>query len=109
MEDIKDFVDAKAAHMIQIKAPDLGGINKTIEAAIYCKKNEVEAFIGGTCNGTDQSSRVTVHVALAVQADLIYNKPGMAVDEGYMIVYNEMQRTLALLGAKGVISSFEEA
>ena len=97
LEDIKDFVDASAAHMIQIKTPDLGGLNNTIEAAIYCKKNGVKAFVGGTCNGTDQSSRVTVHVALAVRADLVYNKPGMAVDEGYMIVFNEMQRTLALL------------
>jgi methylaspartate ammonia-lyase len=104
LEDIKDFVDASAAHMIQIKTPDLGGFNNTIEAALYCKKNGVKAFVGGTCNGTDQSSRVTVHVALAVKADLIYNKPGMAVDEGYMIVYNEMQRTLALLKRKGVIS-----
>lgn len=103
LEDIKEFVDASAAHMIQVKTPDLGGLNNTIEAAIYCKKNGVKAFVGGTCNGTDQSSRVTVHVALAVQADLIYNKPGMAVDEGYMIVYNEMQRTLALLKAKGVL------
>jgi methylaspartate ammonia-lyase len=103
LEDIKDFVNASAAHMIQIKAPDLGGLNNTIEAAIYCKTHGVKAFVGGTCNGTDQSSRVTVHVALAVKADLIYNKPGMAVDEGYMIVYNEMQRMLALLRAKGVL------
>jgi methylaspartate ammonia-lyase len=103
LQDIKDFVDASAAHMIQIKTPDLGGLNNTIEAAIYCKKRGVKAFVGGTCNGTDQSSRVTVHVALAVKADLMYNKPGMAVDEGYMIVYNEMQRTLALLRAKGVL------
>jgi methylaspartate ammonia-lyase len=103
LEDIKDFVDASAAHMIQIKTPDLGGINNTIEASVYCKKNGVKAFVGGTCNGTDQSSRVTVHIALAVKADLIYNKPGMAVDEGYMIVHNEMQRTLAVLRAKGII------
>jgi len=100
LEDIKDFVNASAAHMIQVKTPDLGGLNNTIEAAIYCKKNGVKAFVGGTCNGTDQSSRITVHVALAVKADLIYNKPGMAVDEGYMIVHNEMQRTLALLKNK---------
>lgn len=99
-EDIKDFVDASAAHMIQVKAPDLGGLNRTVEAALYCKQNGVKAFIGGTCNGTDKSSRVTVQIALAVRADLIYNKPGMAVDEGYMIVHNEMQRTLALLNRK---------
>jgi len=105
LEDIKDFVDASATHMIQVKTPDLGGLNNTIEAALYCKNNGVKAFVGGTCNGTDQSSRVTVHVALAVRADLIYNKPGMAVDEGYMVVYNEMQRTLALLRTKGVLPS----
>ena len=100
LEDIKDFVDSGAAHMIQVKAPDLGGLNRTVEAALYCKQHGVRAFVGGTCNGTDQSSRITVHVALAVQADLIYNKPGMAVDEGYMIVHNEMQRTLALIRRK---------
>jgi methylaspartate ammonia-lyase len=105
LEDIQDFVDARAADMIQIKLPDLGGLNNAIAAGIYCKENGVKAFMGGTCNGTDKSSRVTVHVALAIQADQIYNKPGMAVDEGYMIVYNEMQRTLALLKTKGIIPS----
>ena len=32
--------------------------------------------------------------------DQILAKPGMGVDEGYMIVYNEMQRILALRRAK---------
>jgi methylaspartate ammonia-lyase len=95
--DTEAFVDARAAHMIQIKAPSLGGFQNSVEAVLYCKRHGVKAFLGGTCNGTDQSTRVTVHVALATQADLIYNKPGMGVDEGYMIVFNEMQRTLTLL------------
>jgi methylaspartate ammonia-lyase len=97
VEDTKAAVDADAAHMIQIKTPSLGGFHNSVEAALYCKRSGVAAFLGGTCNGTDQSTRVTVHVALATQADLIYNKPGMGVDEGYMIVFNEMQRTLRLL------------
>jgi methylaspartate ammonia-lyase len=97
VEDTKAAVDADAAHMIQIKTPSLGGFHNSVEAALYCKRSGVAAFLGGTCNGTDQSTRVTVHVALATQADLIYNKPGMGVDEGYMIVFNEMQRTLKLL------------
>jgi methylaspartate ammonia-lyase len=83
--------------MIQVKAPDLGSITNSIEAVLSCKAEQVGAFLGGTCNGTDQSSRVTVHLALATQADLIYNKPGMGVDEGLMIVTNEMARTLRLL------------
>jgi methylaspartate ammonia-lyase len=61
----------------------------------------VKAFLGGTCNGTDQSSRVTVNLAMALRADLIYNKPGMGVDEGLMIVVNEMNRVLTLVAARG--------
>ncbi len=34
LEDIKLFVDNKAGHMVQIKTPDLGGINNTIEAVL---------------------------------------------------------------------------
>ena len=97
VEDTETAVDAGVAHMIQIKTPSLGCLHNSVEAALCCKRHGVKAFVGGTCNGTDQSTRATVHVALATQADLIYNKPGMGVDEGYMIVFNEMQRTLALL------------
>jgi methylaspartate ammonia-lyase len=97
LDDVRDFARAGAADMIQIKTPDLGSITNSVEAVLACKAEQVGAFLGGTCNGTDQSSRVTVHVALATQADLIYNKPGMGVDEGLMIVTNEMARTLCLL------------
>lgn len=100
LTDIKLFVDAQAADMIQIKAPDLGSFTNSIEAVQYCKENGVLAFLGGTCNGTDQSTRVTANIALGTSADLIYNKPGMGVDEGLMIVTNEMSRTLAMIAAR---------
>jgi methylaspartate ammonia-lyase len=96
LADVRLFAEAKAADMIQVKAPDLGSITNSVEAVQHCQANGVQAFLGGTCNGTDQSSRVTVHLAMGVGADLIYNKPGMGVDEGLMIVTNEMARILAL-------------
>lgn len=96
LEDIKEFVDAEAAHMVQIKTPDLGGINNTIEAVLYCKQKSIGAYLGGTCNETNRSAEICVHIALATQPVQMLAKPGMGVDEGYMIVYNEMQRTLAL-------------
>lgn len=96
LEDIIYFADNKAGHMLQIKTPDLGGINNTIEAVLYCKEKGIGAYQGGTCNETDRSSRVCVHAAMATKPDQILAKPGMGVDEGYMIVYNEMQRILAL-------------
>jgi len=37
---------------------------------------------------------------MATQPDQILAKPGMCVDEGFMIVYNEMNRILALRKAK---------
>jgi methylaspartate ammonia-lyase len=100
LEDIKLFADEKAGHMLQIKTPDLGGVNNSIEALLYCKEKGIGAYCGGTCNETDTSARVTTHIALACKADQILAKPGMGVDEGYMIVYNEMKRTLAMLDRK---------
>ncbi|MCL2839865.1 MAG: methylaspartate ammonia-lyase [Defluviitaleaceae bacterium] len=95
-EDIKIFTDNKAGHMAQIKTPDLGGINNSIEAVAYCKANGMGAYLGGTCNETDRSGQVCTHVAMATSPDQMLAKPGMGVDEGYMIVYNEMNRILAL-------------
>ena len=100
LEDIKLFADNKAGHMVQIKTPDLGGINNTIEAVLYCKQKGIGAYQGGTCNETDRSAQVCVQCAMATQPVQILAKPGMGVDEGYMIVYNEMQRILALQAAK---------
>ena len=95
-EDVAYFCDNKAGNMIQIKTPDLGGVNNIIEAVLYCKKTGMEAYQGGTCNETNRSAEVCVNIAMAVKPDLTLAKPGMGVDEGYMIVYNEMQRILAL-------------
>lgn len=100
LEDIKYFADNKAGHMVQIKTPDLGGINNTIEAVLYCKEKGIGAYQGGTCNETERSAQVCVNCAMATQPDQILAKPGMGVDEGYMIVFNEMQRILALRNAK---------
>ncbi|MHC1785602.1 MAG: methylaspartate ammonia-lyase [Christensenellales bacterium] len=96
LEDVIYFADNKAGHMIQVKTPDLGSIHNTIEAVLYCRKMGIGAYQGGTCNETDRSAQVCVHCALAAHADQILAKPGMGVDEGFMICYNEMNRILAL-------------
>ncbi|MFZ5640465.1 MAG: methylaspartate ammonia-lyase [Bacillota bacterium] len=102
-EDIKEFVDAGAADMVQIKTPDLGGINNTITAVLYAKSKGTGAYLGGTCNETDRSAQVCVHIALATGPDQMLAKPGMGVDEAYMVVANEMSRTLALLRRKNSV------
>ena len=100
LEDVIEFADRHAGHMAQIKTPDLGGINNTIEAVLYCKAHGMGAYQGGTCNETDRSAQVCVHAAMAAQPVQILAKPGMGVDEAFMIAYNEMQRILALRAAK---------
>ncbi|MEG1560468.1 MAG: methylaspartate ammonia-lyase [Clostridia bacterium] len=96
LEDIKYFADNKAGHMLQIKTPDLGGVNNIAEAVLYCKEKGIAAYQGGTCNETNRSCEVCVNIAMATQPKQILAKPGMGVDEGFMLVYNEMQRILAL-------------
>ncbi len=104
LEDIKLFVDNKAGHMVQIKTPDLGGVNNTIEAVLYCKEHGIGAYQGGTCNETDRSAQVCVHCAMATKPVQMLAKPGMGVDEGFMIVYNEMSRIIAMQKAKANIN-----
>lgn len=94
-EDVVYFADNKAGHWAQIKTPDLGGINNTIEAVIYCKEHDFGAYVGGTCNETERSAQVCTHVCMAMTPDQQLAKPGMGVDEGFMIVYNEQNRILA--------------
>ena len=97
LEDIKAFVDNKAAEMIQIKNPDLGGVNNIIEAVLYCQKYGVLPYLGGSCCETDIAAKVTWHIALATQPFETLGKPGMGVDESYQAGMNEMKRTLALI------------
>lgn len=97
LEDIKEFANRKAGHMVQIKTPDLGGINNIVEAVLYCKEKGIGSYVGGTCNETNISAEVTTNIALACGADQVLAKPGMGFDEGYMIVNNEMNRVIEIV------------
>jgi len=96
LQDVKDFADAKAGHMLQIKTPDLGGVNNVAEAILYCREKGVGAYCGGTCNETNISAECTTQIGMACGAVQVLAKPGMGVDEGYMIVNNVMNRVVAL-------------
>ena len=100
LSDIKAFADRKAGHVVQIKTPDLGGVNNIADAIIYCNKVGIGSYSGGTCNETNRSAEVTTNIAMACGALQVLAKPGMGVDEGYMIVNNEMNRVMALVNRR---------
>jgi methylaspartate ammonia-lyase len=66
------------------------------DAVLYCRSQGIGAYLGGSCNETDRSAQVCVHIAMATGPDQMLAKPGMGMDEGYMILFNEMSRILAL-------------
>lgn len=110
LEDIIAFTDARCCQMVQIKTPDLGSVHNSVEAVLYCRQHDMEAYQGGTCNETDLSARSCVHLALASRPQRMLVKPGMGFDEGMTIVGNEMRRTVALLKAKKLeVSNCNEA
>ena len=96
-EDIVEFADKGAGHIIQIKTPDLGGINNTVKAVLYCKEKGVGAYCGGTCNETNRSAEILTEISMATGALQQLAKPGMGVDEGIMLVNNQMSRVERLL------------
>ncbi len=103
-EDVVFFADNNSGHMLQIKTPDLGGVNNTIEAILYCKQKGIGAYCGGTCNETNRSAEICTNIAMACGADQCLAKPGMGVDEGYMIVNNEMNRVIALVNRRNKLA-----
>ena len=100
LEDIRLFADVAAADYVQIKTPDLGGINNTIEAVLYCRSKHMGSSLGGTANETDHSARICTHIGLACSPDFMLSKPGLGVDEALMIQTNELARTLAILAQR---------
>jgi methylaspartate ammonia-lyase len=104
IEDIELFVAAGAADMIHVKTPDLGGINNTIDALLLVARSGLAAYCGGTCNETDRSAQVSAHVAMACGAAQVLAKPGMGVDEGMMVVGNEMARVAALVASRSAVT-----
>jgi len=97
LEDIREFVNCDAAHMLVIKPPDLGALHNSIEAVLYCKQRGFWSGLSGTCNSTDIAGRIVAQVALATGVDQMTGRPGMGGDEALQIPYNEMKRTLALI------------
>ena len=77
--DVQAFVDADAADVVQVKTPDLGGIQRSARAVAECDGTDTRAYLGGTCNETAVSARACVHVALATDAGQILAKPGMEI------------------------------
>ena len=100
LEDIEAFVAGESADVIHVKMPDLGGINNTIEALLHVRAHGLRAYCGGSCNETDRSAQVSAHIAMACGADQVLAKPGMGVDEGLLIVGNEMARVAALVAIR---------
>lgn len=95
LDDISRFAKERAAHLVQIKTPDVGSIADSVAAVLLCKENGVGAYVGGSCSETDLSAKATVNIAVATQADMMLAKPGMGVDEGISIVGNEQSRLLS--------------
>lgn len=100
LADVDAFATAGAADLIQIKMPDMGSLDDTIRGVQLCRKHGIGVYLGGSCTETDLSARISVHIAVATQADMMLAKPGMGVDEGYVIVGNEQQRLLSMLRRK---------
>jgi len=97
LEDTRAFAEAGACDLVQVKTPDLGGINNSIEAVLLCRSKGMGCCLGGSANETDLSARMTAQIALATGPDYLMSKPGIGADEGMMILTNEMRRTLALV------------
>ena len=82
--------------MAQIKTPDLGGINNSIEAVLYCKQHHMGAYLGGPVTKPIVQPKLEHTLPWLLPPFNTLPNPVWAWMKGYMIVYNEMSRILAL-------------
>ena len=68
--------------MVQIKTPDLGGIQEIVESVLYCQAHGMEAYQGGTCNETDVSAQCCVHLAMATRPGADAGQAGHGIRRG---------------------------
>lgn len=101
LEDFAAFAAAGAGDYLHIKMPDLGCITRSMSAIETCRAHGMEVFLGGSANETDQSARISAHLGLAFQPEVMLAKPGLGGDEALLIMRNEMARALALCSAPG--------
>jgi len=98
--DLRRFAAAGAIDVCQIKMPDVAAVDEIIEAVLVCKDLGVEPYLGGSCNETAESAQLTAQIGLATSPAMMLAKPGMGMDEGVMIMRNEMARVLAVMAAR---------
>jgi methylaspartate ammonia-lyase len=101
LADVHAFLAGDAADMVQVKLPDVGGLDASIQALLACREAGVLAYCGGSCTETELSAQIAAGVAMGVDADLVLARPGMGVDEAVMVVRNEMRQTATLVRARG--------
>lgn len=98
-DDVHLFAEAGAVDMVQIKTPDLGSLHNAIDAILDCHRHGIGPVLGGTCAETDLSARATANIGVATGVTQMLAKPGMGFDEGFSIVFNEMNRIVRLAEA----------
>jgi methylaspartate ammonia-lyase len=99
LEDIRRAVEVGAAHIAQIKVPDLGSIFNSIEAVLYCKKAGVRSYLGGTSNETVKSSTVSYAATIPFGPDQLLAKPSMSAAAAISLCKNSIQESHRILAA----------
>ena len=97
LEDVQRYIDRRAVDMIQVKMPDVGSVDQSIEAILACRRAGMPSYLGGSCAETERSAQIGTQIALALEPDQMLAKPGLDVDAAITIVRNEMARTIALV------------
>lgn len=95
LEAVRAFVAEKPCiDAIWLDPLQLGSLHNVIEAAKLCREWGVGVIVGGSSAETILSAHTAAHLALAIQADLLFAKPATQV--GIATLNNEMARMLAL-------------
>lgn len=92
LEQIHQWIHHGAAHGIHIKVPGMGSLSASLEAVELCRNAGIFSLIGG--KHTEKSARITLHLAMASQADWFVVDPSVHPSEPFQWIHEETDRIL---------------
>lgn len=90
VDDMRALVAAGAVNGVHIKMPDTGTLWESVQAVRLLQQEAAFVLLGGSCNETMHSARLSTHLALVLRPDALLVKPGMGFDEACAMIEAEM-------------------
>ncbi len=98
-EDVRAILDSGAAHLIHLRMPRIGTVDRAIETILACRQKEIGVLLDGNRIPSEREARHLAQIAVSTQPGMLLARAGYIAGSGGQLASLEMARTLARMGS----------